>query len=124
MGAHQRSKEDKRVRANRRGARAEVWAAVVLILKGYRILVRRYKTPVGEIDLIARRGRRVAFIEVKQRASFTLCEAAVTEQTRQRVRRAAAWWMAKNAHYSEFDQGFDLIFIASWGLPRHLLNAL
>lgn len=122
MGAHQR--QDERVRANRRGARAELWAALVLTFKGYRILVRRYKTPVGEIDLIARRGRRIAFVEVKQRASFAGCEAAVTEQTRQRVRRAAAWWMSRNASYSEFDQGFDLIFIASGGLPRHLLNAL
>lgn len=124
MGKHHRTNEQEKVRANRRGARAELWAAAVLTLKGYRVLARRYKTPVGEIDLIARRGRRVAFVEVKQRPSFALCEAAVTGETRQRVRRAAAWWMSKNSRYREFDQGFDLIFIAGWAAPRHLLNAL
>lgn len=124
MGAHNRVKDGGRAKANRRGARAEFIAALILTLKGYRVLVRRYKTPVGEIDLIARRGRRVAFVEVKQRPSFEECEAAVTSQTRKRVRRAAAWWISRNSRYHEFDQGFDLIFVARGRIPRHLLNAL
>lgn len=56
-----------RVRAYRRGLFAETVTALLLRLKGHRILARRYKTPVGEIDLVALKGRRLAFIEVKRR---------------------------------------------------------
>ncbi len=119
----QRSREE-RLKAHQRGARAETWVALFLMLKGYRVLARRFKTPVGEIDIIARRGRRIAFIEVKRRPSFELCEASITGQARQRIRRAAALWMGKNERYQEFDQGFDLVFLAGWHAPRHLLNAI
>lgn len=107
-----------------RGARAEWLAAATLLLKGYLILSLRFKTPVGEIDIVARRGRRVVFVEVKQRPSMQMCEAAITPLTRQRVRRAAAWWMARNETYADFDQSFDLVFVTPWRLPRHLSDAL
>lgn len=116
-------REDRR-KAYARGHSAETVAAVFLMFKGYRILARRYKTPLGEIDLIARRGGRVAFVEVKQRPTQELCEAAITSDTRRRVRRAAQWWMSRNPRFQEFDQGFDVVFVMRGRLPKHLPNAL
>lgn len=117
-------RQEKRRIAHQRGQSAETWAALFLMLKGYRVLARRYKTPVGEIDLIARKGRRIIFAEVKQRPTIELCEAAVTGETRRRVRRAASWWMGRHPRYHEFDQSFDLVFVTRRRLPKHLPNAL
>jgi Holliday junction resolvase-like predicted endonuclease len=61
---------EKRIRAYRHGLFAETIAALLLRTKGHRILARRYKTPVGEIDLVALKGRRLAFVEVKQRRTI------------------------------------------------------
>jgi putative endonuclease len=61
---------EKRVRAYRHGLLAETIAALLLRLKGHRIIARRYKTPVGEIDLVALKGKRLAFVEVKQRKTL------------------------------------------------------
>lgn len=116
--------QQRRRKAYARGHGAETRAALFLMLKGYRVLARRYKTPLGEIDLIARRGRRIVFVEVKQRPTVELCEASVTDETRRRVRRAAGWWMGRHPQLHDFDQGFDLVFIANWRWPVHLHNAL
>jgi putative endonuclease len=112
------------LKALARGHLAEAVAALYLMAKGYRILARRFKTPVGEIDIIARRGRRIAFIEVKQRPSLELCEAAITSEARRRVHRAADWWLARNARYQTFDLGFDCLFMLAWRRPVHLIDAL
>ena len=61
--------DPRRRKAERRGRRAELIAAWYLRLKLYRVLARRYRTPVGEIDLIVRRGRTIVFVEVKHRPS-------------------------------------------------------
>ncbi len=108
----------------RQGQWAEYIAAAYLISKGHRILARRLKTPVGEIDLIAIRGRRVAFIEVKRRPSQADCEAAITPRLRQRVHRAADLWLAKRPRYQGHDLGFDLVFIVPRSWPIHLRDAL
>ena len=87
--------------AERRGRRAETLAAWYLRLKGYRILARRYRTPVGEIDLIARRGRLVAFVEVKQRPSDAEGAEAITATSRRRIARAASAWLAAHPAAAE-----------------------
>lgn len=110
--------------SQRRGQRAELAAAAYLIAKGHRILARRLKTPVGEIDIIAVKGRRLAFVEVKQRAAIADCEAAITPRLRQRVRRAADLWLARKPHFHNHDQGFDLIFMTPWSWPVYLRDAL
>lgn len=120
----ERGGDGERRKAYHRGLRAETIAACFLLLKGYRVLARRYKTPVGEIDLVVRRGRRIAFVEVKRRVTVQLCEASVTGQTRRRVRQAAHWWISRHERYQDFDQGFDIVFLAGYNLPRHLKNAL
>ena len=108
----------------RQGHWAEVLAAAYLIAKGHRILARRLKTPVGEIDLIAVRGRRVAFIEVKRRRTQADCEAAITPRLRQRVHRAANLWLAKRPAYQNHDLGFDLVFIVPRSWPIYLKDTL
>lgn len=114
----------RRRQSYRRGIRAEALAALVYRCCGYRILAKRFKTAVGEIDLIAARGRRVVFIEVKQRSTSAACEAAVTPETRRRVRRAAESWLARNPTFQDYDVGFDLVLITPWHLPRVFRNSL
>jgi putative endonuclease len=97
---------------------------MVLRLRGYRILARRHKTPLGEIDLIAVRGRRVAFVEVKRRATREAAEAAITAGQRARVRSAAGLWLARNARYQSHDVGFDVVFLVARQWPRHIENVL
>jgi putative endonuclease len=111
----------KRQRAERGGRRAEWLAGLWLQLKGWRIVARRVRTPVGEIDLIARRGRTVAFVEVKARATAEEADHALDQF---RLRRVAA---AANAIASRFvragdDMRIDAIYIVPRRLPRHLPN--
>ena len=113
-----------RRRHDRRGRLSELAAAAFLMAKGYRILARRLKTPVGEIDLIARRGRRVAFIEVKLRANLEEAEASITSRQRTRVHHAADLWLARHPRYQEFDLGFDVIFLLPRRWPIHIENGL
>ncbi|MEM7566954.1 MAG: YraN family protein, partial [Pseudomonadota bacterium] len=79
----------RRVRAERRGRWAEAYVAARLRLAGWRILARRVRTPFGEIDGIARRGRTLAFLEIKARADWHAAETAITPHQRQRIARAA-----------------------------------
>lgn len=124
MSGRASASDTARLKNYRRGYRAEWWAAALLMSKGYRILARRMKTPGGEIDLIAVRGRRLAFVEVKQRPTIHDCEASITARTSQRVHRAASLWVARQPRYYEHDQGFDLVFIMPWRLPVHRQDAL
>ena len=109
--------------AFRFGLSAESRAAAYLIAKGYRILFRRFKTPVGEIDIVARRGRVVAAIEVKARASLDEAAEAVTPRQRRRVAQAFAQFLAGRPHLAGLDQRFDVMLVAPLRLPRHLANA-
>ncbi len=113
-----------RRRRYRSGLSAELIAAAYLIAKRHRILARRYKTSAGEIDLVARASGRIAFIEVKRRATLEECEAAVTVRLRQRVRRAAGLWIARNPQFKDHDIGFDLVFIMPRRWPVYLRDAL
>lgn len=111
----------KRQRAERGGRRAEWVAGLWLQLKGWRIVARRVRTPVGEIDLIARRGRTVAFVEVKARATAAEADHALDQF---RLRRVAA---AANALAPRFvragdDMRIDAMFVVPGRLPRHLAN--
>lgn len=109
--------------AERSGLAAERAAAWLLALKGYRLLDRRYRSPAGEIDLIASRGRRLAFVEVKRRASGADAAWAVLPRQQQRIARAAGHWLARRPAYAGHDIGFDVVLVAPWSLPRHLRDA-
>jgi putative endonuclease len=112
-----------RVAAFRTGLSAEARAAAYLTLKGYRILARRFRTPHGEIDLVARRRHLVAFIEVKARASLDEAAYAVTPRQQARIIAAAQAWLMAHPEHADFELRFDALLIAPRRLPRHLLAA-
>ena len=106
------------------GLMAEVVAGWFLNAKGYRILARRFKTPVGEIDLIIKRGRTVAFVEVKGRSTTEDGLYAVRPASAMRIRRAAEWWLKTNPAFADnCDLRFDVVAIAPYRLIRHVSNA-
>jgi putative endonuclease len=115
--------EERRLRL-RRGRASEALAAVLLLAKGYLILGRRVKTRAGEIDIIAVRGKRLAFVEVKRRATREDSEAAITARQAARIRRAADHWIAHRPRYHGHEQGFDLILLVPGRWPRHIVNGL
>ena len=105
------------------GRRGESWAALFLKLQFYRVLARRVKTPVGEIDLIAERGGTTVFVEVKAR-SFSAGEAEALEAVnRRRIVRAAQYWLSRNPERAATPLRFDVIFLAPFAWPRHIVNA-
>jgi putative endonuclease len=112
-----------RVAAFRTGISAESRAAAWLMAKGYRILAKRFRTPYGEIDIVARRRNLVAFIEVKARASLDEAAYAVTPRQQARIIAAAQAWLVAHPEHAEFDLRFDAMLIAPRRLPRHLLAA-
>jgi len=98
-------------------------AAAFLIAKGYRILAKRFRTPYGEIDLVARRRNLIAFVEVKARANLDDAAWAVTPRQQQRIINAAQAWLMAHPEHAEFEMRFDAMLIAPRSLPRHLLAA-
>ena len=113
---------DRRRRAEHRGRRAETLAAWLLRAKGYRILARRFRVPAGEIDLVARRGRMIAFVEVKARGSRTDAAEAVSPQQRRRIAAAAAAWLARHGGDADCDIRFDAVLVAPRRFPLHLTD--
>lgn len=112
-----------RVAAFRTGISAEGRAAAYLMAKGYRILARRFRTPHGEIDLVAKKRNLIAFIEVKARASLDEAAYAVTPRQQGRIVNAAQGWLMAHPEHAEYELRFDAILIAPRRLPRHLLAA-
>jgi putative endonuclease len=109
--------------ALRRGRWAERLAACWLIAKGYRILERNQRTPFGEIDLIARRGRLVALVEVKARVSRADALDALRPLQQQRIARAGAWYVARRPRLRGLDVRCDLMVVPAWRRPHHLPDA-
>lgn len=113
-----------RVRAFRLGVRAETAAVWLLRLKGWSIVARRFTGGAGgEVDVIASRGRTLAFVEVKARADFARAIEAVTPRQQQRIRRGAEAFLAQRPAYAGYVVTFDVILVAPRRLPRHLPNA-
>ena len=108
----------------RRGRVSEWLAAVVMVARGYRILARRVRTPYGEIDLIALRGRRIAFVEVKARATRPAAEAALTHRQADRMARAAEFWIGRHPAFRDHDQGLDAVLVVPRRLPLLLADVL
>ena len=111
------------LRARLSGRRGEVISALWLMAKGYRILAKRFRTPHGEIDIVARRRNLLAFIEVKARASLDEAAYAVTPRQQQRIIDAAQGWLMAHPEHADFELRFDAMLIAPRRLPRHLLAA-
>ncbi len=109
-----------RQRANRLGRRAEWLASALLMLRGYRILARRYRVAGGEIDIIARRGSTVAFVEVKVRMSLEEALLAVTATKQRRIERAASVWLTRNSWAMSYTLRGDAVIAAPRRWPRHV----
>jgi putative endonuclease len=112
-----------RVAAFRLGLSAESRAAMFLIAKAYRIVARRWKTPFGEVDIVARRRRDLVFVEVKARDNFDDAAEAVTERSKQRIVAAAEAWLAHHPDDVQCFIRFDVILVAPGKMPRHIVNA-
>ena len=112
-----------RIAAFRRGLSAESRAAMLLIAKGYRIAARRWKTPLGEIDIVARRRRALIFVEVKARVRLDDAAQAVTERGRRRIIAAAELWLAHHPDDAEREIRFDVILVAPGRMPQHIPDA-
>jgi putative endonuclease len=118
-----RAPQPERQVAFRTGISAESRAAAFLIAKGFRILARRYRTPVGEIDIVARRRRLLVFVEVKAREQLDDAAWSVTDRQRARIIAAAEMWLAANPDKAIEDIRFDAMLVAPGRLPRHITAA-
>lgn len=112
-----------RLAAYRHGHFAEAAATALLMLKGFRPLARRYRTPLGEIDIIVRRGRLIAFVEVKARGEHGEGLASVGRLSEGRIVAAADLWLAKHPAAAGFDLRYDMVVVTPWRLPAHLPDA-
>lgn len=116
-------KSPSRRAARRRGVIAEQVAAGWLRLKGYRVLERDFRHPVGEIDIVARRAGVIAFIEVKYRATADQAREAIDMRKRHRVTNAAGAWLAAHPDDAGCGVRFDALLLSPWRLPVHLRDA-
>jgi putative endonuclease len=112
-----------RQQREKRGRDAEQAASLWLRLKGYRILDRRVKTPLGEIDIVAGKGRMLIFVEVKARGEMAKALEAVTMETRRRIQEAARLWVSRRRKLAEHVWRFDIVLLAPGKLPRHMRDA-
>jgi putative endonuclease len=112
-----------RRRAFRRGHSAELLCLWHLRLRGYRILARRFRVKSGEIDLVARRGRVLAAIEVKARDSIAAASGSISHQQRRRIARALAHFIATRPDLAGLTLRFDVMLVAPGRLPQHIADA-
>jgi putative endonuclease len=112
----------RRFNAYRRGHRGEWLAALALMLKGYRIVARRYRTRLGEIDLIARRGDLVLIVEVKARATLIEAMDAIARQSERRIEAATDLWLARQPDHGRLSIRFDMVAVLPRRWPVHVEN--
>jgi putative endonuclease len=105
------------------GLQAETIATLWLRLRLYEILDRNYRIKDGEIDIVAKRGRTIAFVEVKARGELDEARVAITAQKQRRISRAVNRWVATHPWAMSYTLRADAIFIAPGKLPQHLENA-
>ena len=123
MPSPSKQKNKLRLAAEGFGHRGEALAALYLTGKLYRIVARRVKTPVGEIDLVVRRFGVTVFVEVKARTKYESEDEALGAVNRRRIVKAALWYIAKHPKLADRPMRFDVIFLAPGKWPRHLSNA-
>jgi putative endonuclease len=115
--------DPERQAAFRTGISAESRAAALLVAKGFRILARRWKSSVGEIDIVARRRSLLLFVEVKARNNLDEAAESVTPRQRQRIAAAAEAWLATYPDDSVKDIRFDAVLVAPGKIPKHIPGA-
>tara|TARA_R110000787_G_scaffold7925_6_gene26430 strand:- start:5526 stop:5915 length:390 start_codon:yes stop_codon:yes gene_type:complete len=114
----------KRQHAYFRGRAAEILAANVLRLKGYHIVATGYRKPVGEIDIIARRGTLLVAIEVKSRPRINDAAEALSSRQKRRIARALEAFVMEKPKFRDYSVRFDVLLVTSfWRWPRHIEGA-
>jgi putative endonuclease len=121
--SRERGVSTQRQDAFRFGLSAEARAAALLFAKGYRVVARRFRTAVGEVDIIARRGNVLVFVEVKARERLDDAAEAVTDRQQRRIIAAAEAWLAANPDDVLRNIRFDVILVAPRRWPRHIQAA-
>lgn len=106
-----------------RGHRGETLAAWALRLKGYRIIARQYRTKLGEIDIIARRGDLVAVVEVKARPTLIEAMESVGPHAQRRIEAAADIWLSRQKDFSRLSVRFDIVAVLPGHWPVHVKDA-
>jgi putative endonuclease len=109
--------------AFRLGLTAESRAAALLVAKGFRILARRWRSPVGELDIVARRRSLLVFVEVKARERLDDAAWSVTDRQRARIVAAAEAWLAQHGDAQVTDIRFDAVLVAPGRIPQHIASA-
>lgn len=111
-------------RAGQTGYRKGIWAewraAAYLRLRGYKLRARRYKTPLGEIDLVVERARTLVFVEVKLRATLDGAAEAIDGRNQRRVRAAAELYLQEHPQYNDHDMRFDALILTPGRAIAHL----
>lgn len=105
------------------GLRAEIIAAVLLFLKGYKVVAWRYKARGGEIDLVAVRRDVLAIVEVKARTAHEAALLAVNAGNRRRVEAAARHFIRCHPRYKDYVIRYDIVTVCGWIKLCHLDNA-
>ena len=124
------TQKSKKQKSYRFGIWAEWLAAALLVAEGYRILKLRYKNPKGEIDILARKWKTLAIVEVKARKNFAACEASISHSKQRKILQASEWLLAgrenKIAGLKDIERlniRFDAIWVVPYKLPRHIKDA-
>ena len=115
-----RAPRPERVAAHFTGLSGESRAAAYLVAKGYRIVARRFKSPVGEIDIVARRRGVLVFVEVKARPTLDGAAESLLPRQQQRIAAAAGAWLAAHPEDGESNIRFDAVLVAPGTIPRHI----
>jgi putative endonuclease len=105
------------------GLSAESRAAALLIAKGYRIAARRWRSPLGEVDIVARRRKLVVFVEVKARERLDDAAWSINRRQQLRIIAAAEAWLATHPEDTQSDIRFDVMLVAPRRIPQHIVNA-
>ena len=121
--AIRRRPSPRRQRAERRGRLGEWLCLWHLRLRGWRIVARGWRCPAGEIDIVARRGKVLAIVEVKSRDKLAAAANAVTPRQRRRIGRAAEALIMSRPDFAGLDVRFDVMLVAPRRLPRHWPDA-
>ncbi|HMK79748.1 MAG TPA: YraN family protein [Xanthobacteraceae bacterium] len=116
-------RQSERQVAFRFGLSAESRAAAYLIAKGHRIVARRWRSPVGEVDIVARRRNTLLFVEVKARERLDDAAEAVLPRQQRRIIAAAQAWLASHPEDMTSDIRFDVVLVAPKRLPQHIVAA-
>lgn len=116
------SARSRRQKHERRGHRGEWLASLALMIKGYRVVARRYKTRLGEIDLIARRGDLVLIVEVKVRPTLIQAMEAISHMSERRIEAAADLWLSRQPDYPRLSVRFDMVAVLPRRWPIHVPN--